>query len=500
MKNDRQPVLDALQVDAATAIELAELNTLTHGKRPVNQRTQKRILQVIGSYRTDDCYLTAEAISKRIAMDERTVRAAIRALVADGMLLEWGPRNRRHLAVHWTEIGRRIPRLETVGRRHPTAAAVSQGAEVTAKSAGPRTHTAAPVEHPQGDHTVTRGVHCEPAKTNAKGTRPDHSPGARSGQCRPIATGQSADNCPDDPGNRATIARIIPDNRTRIARLNRAVAARTYKEQENNLTTSSSQALAIHPPAGGNDDDEGSLTGCTSEPAGWTPKREAEVTAAMQDARVHAWRESIENAKSRDIKPDAVLNALFVAMNHRDPRTGNLLLGAKGFVAWTRAGSFPCENPPTAAELRERIAAEESRKREPQTSPTDNRVEIRLRRMVCEEFRRKGERPSETQIQDAMKALKAGRTSSAPGTTPGQVDPRPRRHVRETADPRTHAQPLDDRRQHDRTGPAEDPHGPGTTPAQGGLRDHRTAEGIANADAQRPTDKPLGVGVPAAVR
>jgi hypothetical protein len=305
MTNDRQPVLDDLQVDAATAIELAELNTLTHGTRPVNQRALKRILQVIGGYRSDDCYLTAEAIAKRIAMDERTVRAAIRALVADGLILEWGPRNRRHRAVHWTEIGRRIPRSETIQPRQTTAAAVSQ-------------------------------------------------PVARSGQ--------SEDHCPDDPGNGAPIARMLPGNGSPIARFNRAVAARTYKEQENNLIiSSSSKALSLQPPAGGDDDEEGSLEGCTTDPSGWTPESEAEVVTAIQAAGVYAWRESIDNAKSRDVEPDAVLEALFVAMNHRHPLTGDLLLGPAGFVTWTRGGSFPCDNPPTAAELRERIATKQQR-------------------------------------------------------------------------------------------------------------------------------------------
>jgi hypothetical protein len=239
--------------------------------------------------------------------------------------------------------------------------------------------------------------------------------------------------------------------------------------------SSSSVTRAPEPPTGGDDDDEGSLAGCTSEPSGWTPEREAEVRDAIRAAGVYLWEESIKHAKSQGSEPDAVMDALFIAMNHRNPQTNELILDAKGFVTWARTSVFPCDNPPTAAELRKRIAEEESRKRAPKVSPDDARMERRLRREVFEEFKSEGvPYPSDDQIEDRMKALKSGRKSSTASTTPGQVDPRPRRHVRETTAPQTPGQAFDDHPQRGRAAP--------TRPQQ------------------NQTEKPLGVGDPAPVR
>ena len=243
----------------------------------------------------------------------------------------------------------------------------------------------------------------------------------------------------------------------------------------NKPNSSSSVTRDPEPPTGGDDDDEGSLAGCTSEPSGWTPEREAEVRDAIRAAGVYLWEESIKHAKSQGSEPDAVMDALFIAMNHRNPQTNELILDAKGFVTWARTSVFPCDNPPTAAELRKRIAEEESRKRAPKVSPDDTRMERRLRREVFEEFKSEGvPYPSDDQIEDRMKALKSGRKSSTAGTTPGQVDPRPRRHVRETTAPQTPGQAFDDHPQRGRAAP--------TRPQQ------------------NQTEKPLGVGDPAPVR
>jgi hypothetical protein len=107
---DRQLVLNDLELEPVDAIALTKIEPGKDGTKPVSVHIQRQVLQLIGSFKDGDCFMSAETIAKRLDFDPRTIRATLRVLVSAGLLIESGSRNRRTRAVHWTEIGRRIPR------------------------------------------------------------------------------------------------------------------------------------------------------------------------------------------------------------------------------------------------------------------------------------------------------------------------------------------------------------------------------------------------------
>ncbi|WP_417736344.1 hypothetical protein [Rosistilla oblonga] len=110
--SDRQTILDRLDTTPADAIHLCDLQPLRDGTRPISVSMQRRVLQFFGGFKSDRCWLPIAEIAKQLCHDERTVRAAIRVLVAEQLLVESGHRNRRTRAVNWGEIGLRINRSE----------------------------------------------------------------------------------------------------------------------------------------------------------------------------------------------------------------------------------------------------------------------------------------------------------------------------------------------------------------------------------------------------
>ncbi|QDV11253.1 hypothetical protein CA51_11140 [Rosistilla oblonga] len=110
--NNRQAVLDRFDTTPADAIHLCDLQPLRDGTRPISVSMQRRVLQFFGGFKSDRCWLPIAEIAKQLCHDERTVRAAIRVLVAEQLLVESGHRNRRTRAVNWGEIGLRIHRSE----------------------------------------------------------------------------------------------------------------------------------------------------------------------------------------------------------------------------------------------------------------------------------------------------------------------------------------------------------------------------------------------------
>ncbi len=110
----RQAVLDELQLSPQDAISLADIPTGADGVKPVSIRMQRRLLQFLAGFSSDQCWMSTAKIAQRLDHTERTVRAALRVLVATDLVIESGPRNRRFRSVHWTEIGRRVPRMRAV--------------------------------------------------------------------------------------------------------------------------------------------------------------------------------------------------------------------------------------------------------------------------------------------------------------------------------------------------------------------------------------------------
>jgi hypothetical protein len=123
------------------------------------------------------------------------------------------------------------------------------------------------------------------------------------------------------------------------------------------------------------DDDEGLVVGASGGSL-WTAEKEAEVIDKVKAADVNCWKEAVRNCKRRGDRPDEVLDALYVAMNYRDAKKPDLVLGAKGFVYWTREGRFPCDAPPPADELRRQLAANTKGRRSSGLNSTHQQREL----------------------------------------------------------------------------------------------------------------------------
>lgn len=282
MTSSRQLVLTELDVDAATAIKLAQLIPLSRGdkqQRTASVRSQKRVLQFFAGFANDKCWLSIEGIATRLQMNERTVRLTIRVLVDADLIIESGHHNRRTRAVHWTEIGRRVH-----------SPAVPQPPRMKTERA-----TDTPGTSARSENVVLPGP---------------------TGQYDPNCPVQTGHQCPPRPGT----------------------DARTYQEQVNNLSSSIGKPV--------DDDDE---IGCQN---GWDIATTKAMETTLKAANVGAWFEAIENAKAAGVTPPELADALFVAMNYRDPSTGEKPLTQRGFVSWTRNRVWPCDGVPTASELR----------------------------------------------------------------------------------------------------------------------------------------------------
>ncbi len=106
----RQLVLDDFEVDPYVAIELAELHTLHDKRRPISVNMQKRVLKRFASFSTGLCKIDLLTLAMQWHVNERTLRSTVNVLVADETLIEERRGNQRIRSIHWTEIGRRIPR------------------------------------------------------------------------------------------------------------------------------------------------------------------------------------------------------------------------------------------------------------------------------------------------------------------------------------------------------------------------------------------------------